>query len=464
MSRAAIAVCDDEMLIRLWLEEHLEDEGFEVRTYEQGTDLLEGLVSDRADLVLLDLRLPDGSGLDVLTKIRDLDPTISVIMMSAYGEVEVAVKAVRAGAYHFLEKPIELPELLLLIDQALEKYRLAGEVGRYREGSAWRFRDVTLVGRSFAMRRVVELITRLALRGSPANVLIRGESGTGKDVIARAIHARGPRRDRPFINVNCTALPEALVESELFGHEAGAFTDAREAKTGLFELATGGTLFLDEIGDMPKAAQAKLLQVLENHKLRRVGGVKDIEIDVHVITATNRDLEQAVADGDFREDLFYRLNVVPIEIPPLRDRPEDIAPLALHFIDTLCTEMRLETRLLVPDALRALESHAWPGNSRQLRNVLERILLLEDGETIEVASLPPEIRGTGAAGAEESGVFVLPAEGVDLDAVERDLIRQALERTGGNKSGAARLLGMSRDTFRYRADKHELALERPDSD
>jgi two-component system, NtrC family, response regulator AtoC len=455
VSRATIYVCDDEMLIRLWLEEHLEDAGFEVETFARGDELLDGLGEKRADLVLLDLRLPDVSGLEVLTEIRKLDPEISVIMMSAYGEVEVAVKAVREGAHHFLEKPIELSELLLLIDQALDLRRLASEVGRNREGNAWRFRDVMLVGRSFAMRRVAEVVTRLALRGNPTNVLITGESGTGKDVVARAIHARGPRRDRAFINLNCTALPEALVESELFGHEAGAFTDAREAKTGLFELASGGTLFLDEIGDMPKAAQAKLLQVLESGTLRRVGGVKDVPVDVHVVAATNRDLEEAVRAGDFREDLFYRINVVPIQVPPLRDRSEDIAPLALHFLDQLCTEMRLPSRRLTPDALKALESHEWPGNARQLRNVLERILLLRDEDVIDLPELPPEFREHEAVAlSEPEGAFTLPAEGVDLDAVERGLIRQALERTGGNKSRAARLLGLSRDTLRYRVEKH----------
>ncbi len=453
MSRGFIAVCDDELLIRLWLEEHLSDAGFQVRSYEHGTELIDAVESERPDLVLLDLRLPDGSGLDFLKRIKAFDPNIAVIMVSAHGEVETAVQAVRDGAHHFLEKPIVLPELLLLIDKALEALRLTSEVGRYREGNAWQFREVTLVGRSFAMRRVAELITRLALRGSPANVLIRGESGTGKDVVAKAIHARGPRRDRPFISVNCTALPESLVESELFGHEAGAFTDARESKTGLFELANGGTILLDEIGDMPKAAQGKLLQVLETHTLRRVGGVRDIGVDVHVIAATNRDLELAVEDGSFREDLYYRLNVVPIELPPLRDRREDIAPLVMHFIDSLCNELRIGSRLPSPQAMRALESHDWPGNSRQLRNVLERILLLQDDETIELSSLPPEFGGASHAGQTRGG-FMLPSDGIDLEGVERDLIRQALDAADGNKSQAARLLGLTRDTLRYRLEKH----------
>jgi len=455
MSRARIAVCDDELLIRMWLAEHLAESGFEVHVFERGEELLAGLRQEPADLVLLDLRLPDGSGIDLLPRILEADRTLPVIMITAHGEVETAVRAVRAGAHHFLEKPVELSELLLLIDQALENRRLMSEVERYREGNRWQFSDVTLVGRSRAMRHVAELITRLALRGSPANVLVRGESGTGKDVVARAIHARGPRRDRPFIAVNCTALPETLVESELFGHQAGAFTDAREEKRGLFELAHGGTIFLDEVGDMPRSGQAKLLHVMETHSVRRVGGTRAVPVDVHVVAATNRDLEAAVEAGDFRHDLFYRLNVVPIHVPPLRERREDIAPLAHHFLDSLVVEMRIPVRRIAPDALSALEAHDWPGNARQLRNVLERILLLQDDEVIDLGSLPPEIRGGARPGAPVPlSPFALPPEGVDLDELERDLIRQALERCGGNKSGAARLLGLTRDTLRYRVEKY----------
>ncbi|GMR12956.1 MAG: sigma-54 dependent transcriptional regulator [Gemmatimonadota bacterium] len=454
--RARIAVCDDEMLIRLWLEEHLGDAGYEVETFEKAGELLVALENDPVDLALLDLRLPDGSGIDFLPRIKKIDAEIPVIMMTAYGDVETAVRAVRAGAHHFLEKPIELAELLLLIEKALETTRLMSEVDRYRDGTRWQFSDVILIGRSFAMRRVAETITRLALRGSPATVLVQGETGTGKDLVARAIHARGPRQDKPFIAVNCTALPESLVESELFGHQAGAFTDAREEKRGLFELAHGGTLLLDEVGDMPKAAQAKLLSVLETHVLRRVGGLRDIPIDVHVIAATNRDLEALVGAGEFREDLFYRLSVVSVHVPPLRERREDIAPLALHFLASLCLEMGLPTRRLSPDALRSMEAYDWPGNGRQLRNLLERILLLDDRETVELASLPPEFRVAAGIAGDAGHSFVLPPDGVDLETVERDLILQALERTGGNKTRSARLLGLSRDTFRYRVEKHGL--------
>lgn len=455
MKKPRVLVCDDEMLIRLWLVEHLADSNLRTEGVENATELIAALKREAADLILLDLRLPDGDGMDVLERIKSIDPTIPVIMMTAYGEVETAVAAVRAGAYHFLEKPIVLPELILLIEKALESRQLRSEVDRFRDGCRWQFADVTLVGRSSALRRIADLITRVAAKGTPVNVLVSGESGTGKGVIARAIHARGPRRSRPFVSVNCTSVPENLVESELFGHEAGAYTDAKEAKRGLFEIADKGTVFLDEIGDMPKAMQSKLLHVLETHEFRRVGSVRSLEVDVHVITATNRTLEEAVAKGEFREDLFYRLNVINIHIPPLRERPEDIAPLAAHFVDELCRDLGLPQRDIAPGGMAALERYAWPGNVRELRNVLERVLLLEDGDAITLSQLPAEIGGQGATnGNGHAPTFVLPASGVDLETLEREFLCQALERTAGNKTSAARLLGLSRDTMRYRLEKY----------
>jgi DNA-binding NtrC family response regulator len=457
MAPARIYVCDDELLIRLWLVEHLQDQGYEAEGFETGTELLDAFSRDPADLVLLDLKLPDGSGLEFLVHLKEKNASVPVIIITAYGEVETAVAAVRAGAHHFLEKPVDLPELFLLVEQALKAQQLMGELDRYREGNRWQFSGVTLVGRTPAIRRIAELITRIGVKGTPATILIRGESGTGKDVVARAIHARGPRQDQPFIGVNCTVLPDNLVESELFGHEAGAFTDAKETKRGLFELADGGTIFLNEIGDMPKSAQAKLLEFLESHQFRRVGGVRDIAVDVHVITATNRNLEEAVRDKDFREDLFYRVNVIPVDLPPLRYRPEDIAPLAMHFIDSLCDEMSVHRRNLAADALAALEAYRWPGNARELRHVLERLLLLRDEDAIDLAHLPPEIQGAGSGERR----FVLPPDGVELDEVEKQFILQALERAGGNKSRAARLLGISRDTLRYRLEKFSLESGSP---
>ncbi|MDE3126966.1 MAG: sigma-54-dependent Fis family transcriptional regulator [Gemmatimonadota bacterium] len=451
MRKPRVVVCDDEMLIRLWLSEHLADAGLQTEEVADGASLLAALQREPADLVLLDLRLPDGSGLDFLARAKALDPALPVIMMTAYGEIETAVAAVRAGAHHFLEKPIALAELLLLIQQALDTRQLRADADRFRDGCRWQFADVTLVGRSAAMRRIAELITRVAAKGSAVNVLVRGESGTGKGVVARAIHARGPRRSQPFMSVNCASLPDNLVESELFGHEAGAYTDAREMKRGLVEIAHNGTIFLDEIGDLPKPLQAKLLHFLETHEFRRVGGVRSLEVDVHVVTATNRDLEEAVAKGDFREDLFYRLNVLPVTIPPLRERPEDVAPLATHFVETLCRQLGQPPREIAPDALEALEDYSWPGNVREMENVLERVLLLEDEPVIRRAHLPSEFRA--AAPAREKA-FVLPAGGFDLEQIEREFISQALDRTNGNKTQAARLLGLSRDTLRYRLEKY----------
>jgi DNA-binding NtrC family response regulator len=435
----------------MWLAEHLAEGGYDVSTFETGGACTEAFHRQPCDLVLLDLKLPDRSGLQVLEELRAADPTLPVIMISAHGEVETAVAAVRAGAFHFLEKPVELAQLLVMVEQALQTRRLLGQLERYREGHRWQFSDVALVGRSPALEKVADTITRLGTRGTPSTVLVRGESGTGKDVIARAIHARGPRQDNPFLSVNCTALPETLVESELFGHEAGAYTDAKQTKRGLFELADGGTVLLDEVGDMPPPGQAKLLQFLETHRFRRVGGVRDLEVDVQVIAATHRDLESAVQEGTFREDLFYRLNVIPIELPPLRERPEDIVPLAAHFLDVLTQEMSLSPRGFDEDALSALESYPWPGNARELRNVIERLLLLTDDECLSVELLPPEITGASIPPDE---AFPLPSSGVELESVEKALILQALERTSGNKSRAARLLGISRDTLRYRLEKH----------
>lgn len=451
MSRGRLLICDDDLLIRLWLVEHLREEGFDTVSAEDGAGLLAALAEGPFDLVLLDLRLPDASGIDLLPRIKDLDPQLPVVIMSAYGEIETAVAAVRAGAHHFLEKPVTVGALLVVVQHALEARRLRSEVDRFREGCRWQFADVALVGRSAALSRIAELIARIGTKGSAVTILIRGETGTGKDLVARALHARGPRRMQPFVSINCTSLPEHLVESELFGHEAGSYTDAKSTKRGLFEIADKGTIFLDEIGDIPRGVQAKLLHFLETHEFRRVGGVRSLEVDAHVIAATNRPLEAAVASGDFREDLFYRLNVVPILVPPLRERPDDIAPLAVHFADALARDLGHPVREIAPDALLALESYRWPGNARELRNVLERILLLEDDDRITLGHLPPEIRGAATPGGP---VSVLPAEGIDLERLEQELIRQALERAQGNKSSAARLLGLTRDTLRYRLEKY----------
>ncbi|MFQ6047037.1 MAG: sigma-54 interaction domain-containing protein, partial [Gemmatimonadales bacterium] len=327
-----------------------------------------------------------------------------------------------------------------------------------RRQAGWQFADVEVVGRSSAMQHVVDMVGKVAA-SEGTTVLVRGESGVGKEVVARAIHARSARAEFPFLEINCTALPETLLESELFGHERGAFTDARQRKQGLLELGDRGTVLLDEIGDLPAGAQAKLLRFLETRSFKRVGGVRDISVDVRIIASTNRDLDVAVGDGSFRRDLFYRLNVFPIIIPPLRERAEDVEPLALHFLESMTTALRRPARKISREALRMLERYAWPGNVREVRNVVERAVILEEGEEILPEHLPDELRlGTGAVDLAPG--FALPPGGIDLEQLEKDLIQQALVQAQGNKTRAASLLGMSRDTLRYRLEKYELSGKR----
>ncbi len=450
-----IAIVDDDELTRTWLSEHLAAAGYAVQTAATGKAALR-LVQDASPaLMLLDLRLPDADGLTLLSRFREIDSEMAVVIVTAYGEFETAVEAVKAGAFQFIQKPPDLDDLLITIEKGLEARRLRQKVAVLQEQHGWQFADVELVGRSGALRELALTVEKLAAAGS-VTVLLRGESGTGKDLVARAIHARSDRKDQPFLQINCTALPEHLVESELFGHEKGAFTDARERKKGLAELADGGVLFLDEIGDMPTAAQAKLLRFLEDSTLKRVGGTTDVKVDVRVIAATNRDLEKAIDDKTFRSDLYYRLKVLPVQIPPLRERPEDVAPLADYFIKRLARDLKRDPPGLTNSALKVLEAHTWPGNVRELRNVLERALILEATEEVRTEHLPAEIRTRAANVGALNGLVRLPAEGIRIMDVEASLVRQALARTGGNVTKAAKLLGLTRDTLRYRITKYDL--------
>ncbi|MEJ2239582.1 MAG: sigma-54 dependent transcriptional regulator [Gemmatimonadales bacterium] len=448
-----IIVVDDEDLIRRWLKESLRANGYSVEDASRGAEALRLAEQTQASVVLLDLRLPDASGLDLLPRFHDIDPDVMVVIITAHGEISTAVEAVKAGAYDFLEKPIDLDKLKIVIEKGLETRRLRRQVAVFREQHRWLFANVELVGRSTALRGIVEMVEKVAPTDSA--ILLEGESGVGKDIVARAIHARSKRRDNAFVEINCTALPEHLAESELFGHERGAYTDARERKRGLVELAEGGTLFLDELGDMPLSIQAKLLRFLEDSKIKRIGGTTDISVDSRVIGATNRNLEKMVAEGTFRADLFYRLQVVPIRIPPLRERPEDIAPLAVHFVERLSRDLRREPVVLTTEALDVLEGYDWPGNVRQLMNVLERVMILEATPEIRPEHLPQELAGARASVSDHAPVFPLPSEGLALEDVERDLIEQAMARMNGNVTRAAALLGISRDTLRYRLEKHE---------
>ena len=455
-SPARILVVDDEKLIRWSVGERLQRGGYEVLSAESGEEALQLIGKQPPDLMLLDVRLPGIDGLATLQQALGLQPELAVLMMSAHSTVDIAVEAMKHGAIDFLVKPFPFQALDAAVERALGTARTRRQIEALtaeRRGGAEAI--TALVGRSAAMEQVRTMATRLA--GSEATtVLIEGESGSGKEVVARAVHFGSARADRPFLQVNCAALPEHLLESELFGHERGSFTDAHAQKRGLFESAEGGTVMLDEIGDLHPGGQAKLLRLLENKTFRRVGGVTELKADVRVLAATNVNLEERVSEGRFRADLFFRLNVVRIRVPPLREHPEDIPLLAAHFIARFNQEMKRQVHGVNAVALEALQAYHWPGNVRELRNVIERAFILHaSAEELRAEHLPPELRGTPPAPrGKEKGAAQAPADGLVLEDVERKLIREAMERANGNQSQAARLLGISRDTLRYRLKKH----------
>jgi len=448
MPNATLLVVDDEQLIRWSLVERMRQDGHEVLEAGTGAEALERCTDD-VDLVLLDFRLPDADGLTLLRQIRRQHPDVVVIMMTAYTSVDTAVEAMKDGAYHYVGKPFNLDEVAVLVQKGLETNALRREVRALRASQTEQYDLDKIVGESSAMTELKALLTKVAV--SPAStVLLTGESGTGKDLAAKVIHYLSARAGRPFMNITCSALPEPLLESELFGHERGAFTDARQQKRGLLESADGGTVFLDEIGEMVPALQAKLLRFLEEKAFKRVGGAADVRVDVRVVAATNRNLEEAVAQGRFRDDLYYRLNVLPVLLPPLREHPGDIPLLVTYYVDAFSREFRKQVRGVTADALDRLQRHGWPGNIRELRNAVERAVLLA-----ETDRLGPEQFPMLSAKPVTSG-FELPPTGVKLDELERDLVAQALARSGGNQTRAAALLGLNRDQIRYRIEKFGL--------
>ena len=451
MSGARILVVDDEELIRWSLVERMRAEGYDVAEAGTGEQALEQ-ARDGVDLVLLDYKLPDTDGVTVLRRIKELDPDVLVILLTAYASVETAVDAMKEGAFHFANKPFDLDDVAFLVSRALETTQLRREVRRLRASQAQPYSVDRIVGHSAAMEMLRTLLAKVA--SSPAStVLLTGESGTGKDLAAKVLHYNSDRANKPFMNITCSAMPETLLESELFGHERGAFTDARQQKRGLFEMADGGSIFLDEIGEMVPALQAKLLRVLEERSFRRVGGLQDIKVNVRVIAATNRNLEEEVKAGRFRQDLFYRLNVLPITMPPLRQHLEDVPALAAFYIDSFNREFRKSVKGVTSAAMKQLQSYGWPGNIRELRNTVERAMLLASSDWLEPADFPLVTTATRETGVD----FQLPAHGVNLEALEESLVRQALERSGGNQTRAAALLGMNRDQIRYRMEKYALA-------
>jgi len=450
---AQILVCDDEAALREMLSVLLGRAGYDVTTAANRADALSRIQSDEPyAAVITDLALPDGSGMEVLSAARERDDTTQVLMITAYGGTEQAVEAMRRGAYDFVQKPFRNHELLALLEKALEKRQIVGENKALRATLDGSFSHGRLVGRSAAMRRVMDMVDRIA--PARTSVLLTGESGTGKEMVARAIHDQSGRADCPFVVVNCGALPEALMESELFGHERGAFTGATAKSAGIVREADGGTLFLDEIGELPASLQVKLLRFLQERRVRPVGGTREVEVDVRVLAATNRELEKDVESGAFRQDLFYRLNVIRLHLPPLRDRPEDIPLLAEHLVrkHAALAGKKLE---LGDEAQRWLVRQPFPGNVRELENVIERAVTLGREPEIVLADLPIERPGVGRG----AGAITIEA-GFDLDAhlgaIETELILQALEKAGGVRTKAASLLGLSFRSFRYRLKKYGL--------
>lgn len=456
MALDRILIVDDEDLIRWSLQQKLTNWGYRPLEAPDGNTAIELAENESPDIILLDIHLPDKNGLEVLRAVRETNPRVVVIIMTAYGVLEDAVSALRLGAYDFVSKPLNFEELKATIENALEAVKLRQEVKHFRERDRKRFSFDNIVGESEAIREAVHLMKKVAV--SPATtILFQGESGTGKDLFAKAIHYHSSRAERPFLAINCAALPDNLVESELFGYEKGAFTDARQQKKGILELADGGTLLLDEIGEMPFGLQAKLLRVLEDQSFKRVGGVQDVKVDVRVIASSNRDLKKMIQAEKFRHDLFYRLNVITISLPPLRDRADDVRLLCRHFIDEYNETFGKNITGLTPAAESLLASYHWPGNVRELKNVIERAMILEDGPEIGAEAFPIDVttRAEPTSSVEMPDLSI-PPSGTSLERVEEELIRQALSRTGGNQTRAAKLLDISRDALRYKMKKFHL--------
>jgi two-component system response regulator PilR (NtrC family) len=464
---AQILVVDDELSLREFLEILLKREGHQVRLARDAIEAVARLKEEPVDLVLTDLRLPRGSGMDVLTWVTKNAPSTQVVMMTAFATTETAVDAMKAGAYDYLIKPFKPDELIVLLDRALERRRLQAENRALRATLDARAGQARLIGVSEGMQQVFELIQKVA--PTRTTILVTGESGTGKELVARAIHTRGPRANEAFVAVNCGAIPETLIESELFGHTKGSFTNAVADRPGLFERADKGTVFLDEIGELPLAMQVKLLRVLQERKVRRVGGSHDVDVDVRVVAATNRKLEDEVARGRFREDLFFRLNVIQVRVPALRERRADIPLLAENFVAKFAEQQGSNVKRIGDTALAALYAHAWPGNVRELENVIERGVTLASGDVVDLAALPSSLRGSPTVTPSTSPVYDdLPADGLDLEAAleayERKMLEKALLRTRGRKKKAAELLRLSFRSFRYRLVKLGLSSAGDDDD
>jgi two-component system, NtrC family, response regulator PilR len=456
MSPQRLLIVDDEASIRDMLAFFFHKKGFEVMTASNFTEGQASALRTSPDLVLCDIKMPDGNGLDLLKKIKSESPKTPVIMITAHTSTPDAIEAMKLGAVDYIAKPFNVEELALIVDRALGEKELRDENVYLKQELAGKYTFANIIGKGSRMQEIFRTVERIAKVSS--TVLLTGESGTGKELIARAIHYTSIRKDRKFVSINCGALPEPLLESELFGHERGSFTGAIKDKRGLFTEADHGTLFLDEISETTLTMQVKLLRAIQERVIRKVGGNEEVSIDVRIIAATNKDLRDLVADGRFREDLFYRINVIPIPLPPLRARVEDIAPLTQYFIGKICKEQRIAEKKISTEAMRLLEAYPWPGNVRELENTIERTVALEAGPVITVSSLPESI----ALGVKTRvpDFESLPQEGINLEsyleAVGKRLMREALDRCEGVQTKAAELLHMSFRSFRYYAKKYSL--------
>ncbi len=461
MAVARILVVDDEESIREFFEIMLKREGYEVFSAQNGKEGFEAFKKNPVDLIISDIQMPEMSGMELLVKVKETDPETPMIMITAFGSTETAVEALKMGAYDYIQKPFKLDEVKIVIRQALEKRSLKMENVQLKKELGTRYAFDNIIGGAPPMLRIYELVKRIA--NTKSSVLITGESGTGKELIARAVHYNGPLKDKPFVTVNCGAIPENLMESEMFGHKKGSFTGAIADKKGLFEVANTGTIFLDELGELPLQMQVKLLRVIQEGTFKRVGSTEDIRVDVRVISATNRNLEVEVKAGRFREDLFYRMNVIQVHCPPLRERKEDIPMLSNHFLEKFSKVLGINVKKISNEAMDALKSYHFPGNVRELENIMERTVALEPGPVILPESLPKhmlEHRQDTPGQLDANRIEISTEKGVDLEALvaefERALLVKALEQTGGIKKRAAKLLSISFRSMRYRVDKYGL--------
>lgn len=470
-----ILIIEDETTLAKNMKIYLERYEYEVRIAPSAEEGVQQLETFKPDVTLLDLHLPGMNGLDALSHIRRIDPQAKVVLITAHGNVETAVDAMKAGAYDFLSKPLILAKLKILLDKAVGQTRMERTLSYHQEKESGLSGLSSLLGESPPMvslkEQIIQVIEaeRSLKEGDPPAVLITGETGTGKELVARALHYNGLRKDQPFVEINCAAIPNHLLEAELFGYERGAFTDAKDRKIGLFEAADGGTLFLDEIGEIDITLQSKLLKSLEDKVIRRLGNLREQRVNVRIIAATNQSLEEAVRQGKFRPDLFFRLRIIQLNLPSLRERGRDILLLAEHFLSLHCRRYGKGKMRFSDEAQKVLLNYAWPGNVRELRNMIEQIVLLSRQEVIEPGQLVltsdlirPEKREAADPGSLSR--LRIPSEGISLEGVERDLVVQALEQTGGNVTRAAKLLGLTRDTLRYRMEKYKLADDAQESD